>query len=194
MKRNTSDLAKKNIISLVAVLVFSVAVIGLTVGFASRANSSQTPDSPLVEVVKPVQESFTLPTNEYTVLNNASIDKLVYMSSLNMWKTHNGIDLAMAEGSPVLSVYSGKVKKVEQSTLDGVVVTVELSNGMVAIYKSLSSTTLKEGDKVENGAVIGIVGTMLSESDAGTHLHLELKKDGKFVQPTDYINFLSNDK
>lgn len=193
MKKYKGQLSKKNIISIAAVLVFSVAVVGLTIGFATTANTSPI-DPPVVEVVKPVQENFSLPTDEYTVFKDASIDKLVYMSSLNMWKTHNGIDISMAEGSAVKSVYSGKVKKVEQSTLDGIVVTVELSNGMVAVYKSLSSATVKEGDTVANGAQIGVVGTMLSESDAGTHLHLELKKDGRYVNPADYITFASNDK
>ena len=186
---------KKNIISLVAVLVFSVAIIGLTIGFASTANSSENVDAPALEVTKPtVQESFSAPASEYTVLKDASIDKLVYMSSLNMWKTHNGIDLAMEQDSVVKSVYSGKVKRVEQSTLEGVIVTVDLNNGMTAIYKSLSSASVKDGDKVENGSVIGVVGTMLSENDEGVHLHLELKKDGSYVNPADYIDFMNGNK
>ncbi len=193
MKTYNSKLTKKNIASMVALLVFAVAVIGITIGFASSANKTQDVDVPTLEVNKPV-ETFSLPANEYTVLKEASIDKLVYMSSLNMWKTHNGIDLGVADNTQIKSVFSGKVKKVEQSTLEGVVVTVELSNGMTAIYKSLASTTLKDGDKVENGAVVGIAGTMLSESDLGTHLHLELKKDGKFVDPTEFINIVSDNK
>lgn len=193
MKSYSSKVNKKNIVSLVAVLVFAVAVIGITIGFASSANKAQNVDAPVLEVVKPAEE-FSLPADKYTVARDASVDKLVYMSSLNMWKTHNGIDLAMDENAQVKSVFSGKVTKVEQSTLEGVVVTVELSNGMTAIYKSLASTTLKDGDKIENGAVVGIVGTMLSESDLGTHLHLELKKDGKFVDPASYINVSSDNK
>ena len=41
---------------------------------------------------------------------------------------------------------------------------------------------------------MGIVGTMLSESDLGTHLHLELKKDGKYVDPAEFINVVSDNK
>ncbi|MBO5223585.1 MAG: M23 family metallopeptidase [Clostridia bacterium] len=193
MKSYNSKLNKKNVLSVVAVLVFAVAVIGITIGFATSANQSQNADAPVLDVTKPV-ETFSLPSEKYTVLKEASVDKLVYMSSLNMWKTHNGIDLGLEENAQVKSVFSGKVKKVEQSTLEGVVVTVELSNGMTAIYKSLSSASVKEGDKIENGAVVGIVGTMLSESDLGTHLHLELKKDGKYVDPAEFINVVSDNK
>ncbi len=193
MKSYNSKLTKKNIASMVALLVFAVAVIGITIGFASSANKAKEVDSPVLETNKPV-ESFSLPASEYTVLKEASVDKLVYMPSLNMWKTHNGIDLGVKENTEIKSVFSGKVVKVEQSTLEGVVVTVNLSNGMTAIYKSLASTTLKEGDKIDNGAVVGIAGTMLSESDMGTHLHLELKKDGKYVDPVEFINIVSSNK
>jgi murein DD-endopeptidase MepM/ murein hydrolase activator NlpD len=47
---------------------------------------------------------------------------------------------------------------------------------------------------VDNGAVIGTAGTMLSESDIGVHLHLELKKDGKYVNPAEYLNIVNDNK
>ena len=193
MKSYNSKLNKKNIASIIALLVFAVAVVGITIGFASTANKAQNVDAPVLDVNKPV-ETFSLPASEYTVLKDASIDKLVYMPSLNMWKTHNGIDIGVKENTEIKSVFSGKVAKVEQSALEGVVVTVDLSNGMVAIYKSLASTSLKEGDKVDNGAVVGVAGTMLSESDLGVHLHLELKKDGKYVNPAEFISIVSDNK
>ena len=193
MKSYNSKLNKKNIASIIALLVFAVAVVGITIGFASTANKAQNVDAPVLDVNKPV-ETFSLPASEYTILKDASIDKLVYMPSLNMWKTHNGIDIGVKENTEIKSVFSGKVAKVEQSALEGVVVTVDLSNGMVAIYKSLASTSLKEGDKVDNGAVVGVAGTMLSESDLGVHLHLELKKDGKYVDPVEFISIVSDNK
>ena len=94
MKSYNSKLNKKNVLSVVAVLVFAVAVIGITIGFATSANQSQNADAPVFDVTKPV-ETFSLPSEKYTVLKEASVDKLVYMSSLNMWKTHNGIDLVL---------------------------------------------------------------------------------------------------
>lgn len=193
MKSYNSKLNKKNIASIIALLVFAVAVVGITIGFASTANKAQNVDAPVLDVNKPV-ETFSLPASEYTVLKDASIDKLVYMPSLNMWKTHNGIDIGVKENTEIKSVFSGKVAKVEQSALEGVVVTVDLSNGMIAVYKSLASTSLKEGDKIDNGAVVGVAGTMLSESDLGVHLHLELKKDGKYVNPAEFISIVSDNK
>lgn len=187
---SSSSMRKKNVITVVAVLSLSALVIGLSIFFAvssSKNEQSNTPTVDVIDVVKPV-EAYSVPVSSYTIVKEASIDKLVYMPSLNMWKTHNGVDFAVSEGSQVGAVFSGTVKSVEQSTLEGVTVTVEQANGMTAIYKSLSESAVKVGDKVENGSLIGLAGTMLSENDIGVHLHLELKKDGKYVNPLEYID------
>ena len=187
-----SPITKKSMITLLSVVLLTVAIITMTVIFAVDANqkSNQTA-GPIEETNKPI-EQFSAPVGDYTVIKEASIDKLVYMPSLNMWKTHNGVDFGAKENSAVLAVYSGKVEKVENSTLEGVVVTIKLNNGMTAIYKSLSQASVKVGDIVTNGNQIGVVGTMLSENDLGTHLHLELKKNGKFVNPLEFIDTSTN--
>lgn len=187
---SSSSTTKKNVITIVTVLSLSALVIGLSIFFAVTSSKNEqinTPTGEVVDVVKPI-ETYSVPVNSYTIAKEASIDKLVYMSSLNMWKTHNGVDFAVSEGATVSAVFSGTVKSVEQSTLEGVTVTVEQANGMTAIYKSLSDSAVKVGDKVENGSLIGSAGTMLSENDMGVHLHLELKKDGKYVNPLEYID------
>lgn len=187
---SSSSMRKKNVVTVVAVLSLSALVIGLSIFFAvssSKNEQSNTPTVDVIDVVKPV-EAYSVPVSSYTIVKEASIDKLVYMPSLNMWKTHNGVDFAVSEASQVGAVFSGTVKSVEQSTLEGVTVTVEQANGMTAIYKSLSESAVKVGDKVENGSLIGLAGTMLSENDIGVHLHLELKKDGKYVNPLEYID------
>ena len=187
---SSSSMRKKNVVTVVAVLSLSALVIGLSIFFAvssSKNEQNNTPTVDVIDVVKPV-ETYSVPVSSYTIVKEASIDKLVYMPSLNMWKTHNGVDFAVSEGSQVDAVFSGTVKSVEQSTLEGVTVTVEQANGMTAIYRSLSESAVKVGDKVENGSLIGLAGTMLSENDIGVHLHLELKKDGKYVNPLEYID------
>ena len=66
------------------------------------------------------------------------------------------------------------------------VVTIEQSDGLTAIYKSLSADTLvEEGDAVTTGTPIGYVSdSMTSEQNDGAHLHLEMKDaDGGYVDP-----------
>ncbi len=185
---------KQTRLAIASVAVAALVIVGLSVFFAVMANrNSIKADAPVVDVAKPV-EQYSIPVADYTVAASPSIDKLVYMSSLNLWKTHNGVDLAAKEGSAVTAAYSGKVSKVEQSTLDGIVVTIVQNDGLTAIYRSLSSASVKEGDLVANGDTVGVVGTMLSESDLGTHLHFELKKDGKYVDPLSYLDMTGTDK
>ncbi len=188
MKSYNSNQKRKNVITTVAVFAAAVLVIVLSIVFALSARPQSTSAEPVNTASKPVVEKYSAPVENYTLGKAASIDKLVYMPSLNMWKTHNGVDFAAAEGSKVTAAYSGKVTAVETSALDGTTVTVSQGDGLTAVYKSLSSASVKVGDKVSNGATIGVVGTMISETEAGTHLHFELKKDGKFVDPLDYID------
>ena len=58
------------------------------------------------------------------------------------------------------------------------------------VYKGLSSNiSVKEGDKLTKGAVIGTVTSFLAEKADGIHLHLELFKKDVLIDPTEYFPF-----
>ncbi len=66
--------------------------------------------------------------------------------------------------------------------------TIEHSDGFTSVYKLIDGVSLKVGDKVLKGDIIGKVSdTALEEIADGPHLHLELYKDGVKVNPLDYI-------
>lgn len=131
---------------------------------------------------------FGLPVENGTVIREAALDTLVYMPSLNMWKSHNGVDFAAAENAPVLAVADGKVVSVEETTLEGIVVSIEHKDGIVTVYKSLSSASVKAGDEVTLGSSIGVAGTMLTEASDNVHVHLEMTVNGEIVNPLEYID------
>lgn len=131
---------------------------------------------------------FGLPVENGTVIREAALDTLVYMPSLNMWKSHNGVDFAAAENAPVLAVADGKVVSVEETTLEGIVVSIEHKDGIVSVYKSLSSASVKAGDEVTLGSSIGVTGTMLTEASDNVHVHLEMTVNGEIVNPLEYID------
>ena len=56
---------------------------------------------------------------------------------------------------------------------------------MSSLYSQMDSYAVKEGQKISKGDVIGQVGS--SGISTGPHLHFELKKDGKHVNPKDYF-------
>ncbi len=190
-KKPMSARAKSILASSAALVLVAVAVtLSLVFGLRGR-DAAPTDDSvPVVTpppVVQPEPITFTAPLGTVSITKQAALNKLVYNDTLKQWRTHNGVDFEAAEGSDVCAIADGTVEKVENTILEGTVITVTHKEGYTSIYKGLGSAAVQAGDNVKKGSVIGKVGTMLCEQNAGAHLHLELKKDNNFVVPTDYI-------
>lgn len=117
-------------------------------------------------------------------------EKLVYSETLGMWKTHPGIDIKAKLGEQVKSVSNGIVQSVEQDSFYGNTVKILDNQGYIFVYSNLDNNiVLKEGEKVERGDVIGIVGVSAAGELADeTHLHFEVIKDEIQVNPLDLIN------
>ncbi len=171
----------------VAVVAVALA-LSLTFGLRTKTPTDNDTDV----VVPPVQITFVAPLGECKITKPAALDKLVYNETLKQWRSHNGIDFEAKAGSEVMSIADGTVKSVENTILEGVVVTIEHAGGYTSIYKGLESASVAENDKVTGGAKIGSVGTMSCEQHLGAHLHLEMKKDGKLVNAAEYIDVENN--
>jgi murein DD-endopeptidase MepM/ murein hydrolase activator NlpD len=100
-------------------------------------------------------------------------------------KLHSGIDLAAKEGTPYQSIHSGTVTQAGYYGAYGYAVTVQNSDGIEIIYAHSRRVMVKVGDQVQAGQVLGQVGN--TGASYGTHLHVEIHKDGK---PTDPIPLL----
>ena len=70
----------------------------------------------------------------------------------------------------------------------GYVILIQHTNGFTSVYKHNALLLKKEGEEVNSGDVIALVGNTGSLS-TGEHLHFELWYKGKPVDPCDYINF-----
>lgn len=95
---------------------------------------------------------------------------------------HLGIDYAAPQGTPVNVTSAGKV--VSAGMTDGGygnLVVVDHGNGVVTRYAHLSTVDVKIGDTVQAGQKVGGVGT--TGKSTGNHLHYEILKDGKQVDP-----------
>ena len=88
----------------------------------------------------------------------------------------------------ILSALSGKVLTVKDEVLKGTVVTVEHENGVKTIYTGVYDVTVKAGDDIEQGDVIGKTGTSQLEPDSGNVVHFEVMKDNNKLNPEDVIN------
>ncbi len=132
------------------------------------------------------------PLDEFT-LGQVYSEEHVFNKTHGYWATHEGVDFTAAEGSEVKCVFDGTVKEVTEDSYHGTTVTIEHQDGFTTVYKLIDGVSLKAGDSVSQGTVIGKVsGTALDEIADGAHLHLELYKDGVCLNPVDYM--LEGDK
>ncbi len=106
---------------------------------------------------------------------------------------HEALDIAADEGSSVLAVETGTVSTVqlwggvstEGDQSYGNMVMISHKDGNTTLYAHLSEITVTEGQAVECGEEIGLVGA--TGNVTGPHLHFEVISQGGKVDPTDYI-------
>lgn len=99
---------------------------------------------------------------------------------------HDGLDIAVAEGTEVAAVKSGVVTEVRTSATYGKVLKYQTADGYEVMYAHLSKVLVKKGEKVKQGQIVAQSGnTGLS---TGPHLHYSLRKDGKLLDPMPFLS------
>mgnify|MGYP002640894417 CR=1 FL=1 len=94
------------------------------------------------------------------VLTAFSVDQLLYNETLDDWRTHDGVDIAAAEGDAVLAACAGTVSSITDDPLMGTTVVTQHSGGYETTYANLQAEPAVEtGDTVSAGQTIGAVGT-----------------------------------
>lgn len=116
-------------------------------------------------------------------------NKLVYSSTLDVWATHNGIDIKADKTTVVKASADGKVTSIKNDPRYGLTVIVEHVNGYKTVYANLLSTEfVVEGETVKQGQSLGTVGSTASfEISDEPHLHFELLKDNEQQDPELYL-------
>ncbi|MBE5778442.1 MAG: M23 family metallopeptidase [Clostridiales bacterium] len=114
-----------------------------------------------------------------------SLEEPQFFAASGMWQIHAGIDLTAEYGTPVQCCLSGRVSRVWKDNEKGLTVMISHEGGYQSVYAGLSSADyVRQGDEVVKGQTIGHVGNgVLAESDAQPHLHFEIHREGKPVDP-----------
>lgn len=97
------------------------------------------------------------------------------------WRNHNGIDIAVPEGTPVRSVAGGTVLYAGLRSGYGWTVLVEHNNGMITLYAHNSKITSQVGQEIQKGAVVALAGS--TGRSTGPHVHFEAWQAGNNVTP-----------
>jgi len=98
---------------------------------------------------------------------------------------HRGVDFAGKRGTNVHTVAAGVVKRAKKVAGYGNVVEVRHADGYSTLYGHNQKMLVKTGDVVIKGQVIALLGS--SGRSSGPHVHFEVHKNGKIVNPRSYI-------
>jgi murein DD-endopeptidase MepM/ murein hydrolase activator NlpD len=156
----------------------------------SSAPVSSAPEAASSQTSQPANTEPTLcifPVGK-TVTKEFSGTDPVYSLTFNDWRVHEGVDLSAAVGDVVRSITGGVVKEVYDDPILGKTIIIEHTPGFEAYYCGLGETTLvNKGDSVKMAQEIGSVKSVPGEIVEETHLHLGVKKDGKWINPLDVL-------
>ncbi len=98
---------------------------------------------------------------------------------------HSGVDISAPPGKPVKASADGVVTKTEQYGNLGRAVFIAHGFGVTTIYGHLSRINVTPGQRVDRGAIVGLVGN--SGRSTGYHLHYEVQVNGEPTNPLAYI-------
>ena len=102
-------------------------------------------------------------------------------------KFHYGVDFSAPKGTPIYATGNGKVAKVQKSRRGfGNHVIINHGFGYESLYAHMTKYTVRKGQKVKRGDIIGFVGS--SGKSTAPHLHYEVHKDGKKINPAYYFH------
>ncbi len=95
---------------------------------------------------------------------------------------HYGIDFSLKNGTPIVASESGVIIFSNYSVDDGNCIMILHRNNYITVYKHLSMLIKTKGAKVKKGEIIGRIGDSGLTAD-GPHLHFEILKNGKPIDP-----------
>ena len=127
---------------------------------------------------------------------NSSIEKLLFFKpvdglvtqSFNADEEHYGVDVVSKENELIKSTLSGMVVFSSWTSETGNVIAIQHANNFISIYKHNSALLKQQGESVEVGESIAIIGNS-GKWSSGPHLHFELWHNNQAVNPENYILF-----
>ena len=99
---------------------------------------------------------------------------------------HRGVDIAVAQGTPIRAIHDGKVISAGDAGSYGLCVVIEDGKGYTSRYAHCASLSVSAGQEVQRGDVIAAVGS--TGQSTGPHLHLEITHNGEYLNPYYFVD------
>lgn len=136
------------------------------------------------KIIRPYSaDNISVYRNFYEKDDAASNQEKSIVLSDGTYIQNSGVDYSSDNTFDVISVLDGTVTNVTEDTVLGKTVEIKSSNDIVATYQSLSEISVKKGDTVSQGDVIGKSGTCNINNSVKNSLHFEIYKSGQVLNP-----------
>ncbi len=124
------------------------------------------------------------------VIKKFSDSELLYSKTMDDWRIHLGVDIAVPIGTKITACESGIAEEIKNDPEYGNTVVIRHDN-ILTKYSNLASENLPTvGDKISKGDIIGVVGDSAgSEVLDESHLHFAMCEDNIYIDPSRYIKF-----
>ena len=183
-------------LALVAVVVIAVAASSGGSVDKNQANNggnngdntqNEQPANPDDKPTSSLPEGMIAPVETVSVLNDHGF---FHDKTMDCYYAHQGVDFTAEAGTEVLAVEDGVVESIYTGDLlVGTEIVIDHGDGLKSVYRFVDEADgLKVGKTVQKGEVIATVAEANGgEYKEGTHLHFEVRKDGKSVDPAIYL-------
>jgi murein DD-endopeptidase MepM/ murein hydrolase activator NlpD len=98
---------------------------------------------------------------------------------------HSGVDISDSEGTPIIAPANGVVVETGSSKHIGIYLRLDHGRGCTTSYAHLAALSVKPGNKVKRGEVLGLMGN--TGRSSGPHVHYRIDINEKMVNPRNYI-------
>ena len=156
---------------------------------STKEQTSKVPAKPSQK--QPVKQTAAAPLKFISPVDKAVTQKfsgknLIFSKTMQDWRSHDGTDFGAKKGDTVKAVTDGKVKDIYKDDLYGNTV-VMLHGDIETYYCGLNDVSVKKNDEVKQGQKVGTIGDIPFECEDAPHLHLEMKKNNKLIEPLSVI-------
>ena len=193
---------KEKVYLALSLSLIAVISIALSVGVSLETKKGQNEhvnktvfdnDIPVVATKEIISRPYSDPsikivTNYYDQKDDEETQQNSLILYENTYLPSTGVNYQSDYDFDVISILDGIVVTVKEDQTLGKIVEIKHNNNIISSYQSLSEITVKEGDEVKQGTIIGKSGTCNLQKDMGSHLHFELTKDSQTVDPEEYYD------
>jgi murein DD-endopeptidase MepM/ murein hydrolase activator NlpD len=123
------------------------------------------------------------PVDNLRFTSNFGIRSDPFVGSARM---HSGVDIPGAVGTPIYATADGVIAHADRKGAYGKLVEVDHGKGISTRYGHLSQILVQAGSRVVRGQMIGLMGS--TGRSTGSHLHYEVRMDGRAVNPVPYLD------